>query len=62
MPTDPAESQPENCRPPILEGGEDDYDRACAVNALAGAVSIGEGGVQGPIIGDEPATTCYLPE
>ncbi|WP_020630278.1 Imm21 family immunity protein [Amycolatopsis alba] len=43
-----------------IEGGEDDYDRACAVNALAAAIPIGE--AQGLVLGDEPATTCYLPE
>ncbi|ANN18975.1 hypothetical protein SD37_27365 [Amycolatopsis orientalis] len=42
-----------------LEGGEDDYDRACAVNALAGALPVG--GTTGLVLGDEPATTCYLP-
>ncbi|MGK4596016.1 Imm21 family immunity protein [Amycolatopsis sp. w19] len=43
-----------------LEGGEDDYDRACAVNALAGTLPIG--GATGLVLGDEPAATCYLPE
>ncbi|WP_208635935.1 Imm21 family immunity protein [Amycolatopsis thailandensis] len=43
-----------------IEGGDDDYDRACAVNALAGALPIGE--ATGLVLGDEPATTCYLPE
>ncbi|HET6291067.1 MAG TPA: Imm21 family immunity protein [Amycolatopsis sp.] len=43
-----------------LEGGEDDYDRACAVSAPAGTLAIG--GVTGLVLGGEPATTCYLPE
>ncbi len=40
----------------------DDYDRACAVDDLAGAIALGESGVQALVLGDEPATTCYLPE
>jgi hypothetical protein len=40
--------------------GQDDYDRACAVNALAGTLPIGE--TLGLVLGDDPATTCYLPE
>ncbi|MFI6302727.1 Imm21 family immunity protein [Amycolatopsis thailandensis] len=43
-----------------IEGGDDDYDRACAVNALAGTLPVGE--ATGLVLGDEPATTCYLPE
>ncbi|QXV55668.1 hypothetical protein CVV72_00620 [Amycolatopsis sp. TNS106] len=43
-----------------LEGGEDDYGRACAVNALAGTLPIG--GRTGLVLGDKPAATCYLPE
>jgi hypothetical protein len=47
------------------EGGmvaEDDYDRACAVDDLAGVITVGEGGAQALVLGDEPATSCYLPE
>ncbi|MFF3262667.1 Imm21 family immunity protein [Streptomyces sp. NPDC002932] len=40
----------------------DDYDRACAVDDLAGAIDVGEDGVQALVLGDEPATTCYIPE
>lgn len=40
----------------------DDYDRACAVDDLAGAIAVGEDGVQALVLGDEPAMTCYLPE
>ncbi|WP_282691922.1 Imm21 family immunity protein [Streptomyces sp. CC208A] len=42
----------------LVGGGEepDDYDRACAVEDLAGVI---EGNVL--VLGDEPATTRYLP-
>ncbi|WP_405594387.1 immunity 21 family protein [Streptomyces sp. NBC_01410] len=40
----------------------DDYDRACAVDDLAGAIAVGGSGVQALVLGDEPATSCYLPE
>ncbi|MFF9015758.1 Imm21 family immunity protein [Streptomyces sp. NPDC014870] len=40
----------------------DDYDRACAVDDLAGVVAVGGGGAQALVLGDEPATTCFLPE
>ncbi len=40
----------------------DDYDRACAVDGLVGAITVGEGGAQALVLADEPATTCYLPE
>ncbi|MFD7864801.1 immunity 21 family protein [Streptomyces sp. NPDC059783] len=40
----------------------DDYDRACAVDDLAGAITVGENGVHALVLGDEPATTCYMPE
>ncbi|MGW2111166.1 immunity 21 family protein [Streptomyces sp. NPDC001948] len=40
----------------------DDYDRACAVDGLAGAIAVGEGRPQALVLGDEPATTCYMPE
>jgi hypothetical protein len=39
----------------------DDYDRACAVDGLAGTITVGEG-TQALVLGDEPATTCYIPE
>ncbi|MFB7260707.1 Imm21 family immunity protein [Streptomyces nojiriensis] len=40
----------------------DDYDRACAVEDLAGAIPVGENGSQALVLADEPATSCYLPE
>ncbi|MFB7286558.1 Imm21 family immunity protein [Actinacidiphila glaucinigra] len=38
----------------------DDYDRACAVDDLAGMVPVGRDGVRALVLGDLPATTCYL--
>ena len=43
-------------------GTPDDYDRACAVEGLAGAIAVGDKGAQALVLADEPATTCYLPE
>ncbi|TRV82091.1 hypothetical protein FKN01_02135 [Streptomyces sp. 130] len=40
----------------------DDYERACAVDDLAGVIPVGEHGAQALVLGDEPATSCYLPE
>ncbi|MFJ9243491.1 Imm21 family immunity protein [Streptomyces sp. NPDC101776] len=40
----------------------DDYDRACAVDDLAGVIAVGEDGAQALVLADEPATSCYLPE
>ncbi|MBM7773446.1 hypothetical protein JOD54_003650 [Actinokineospora baliensis] len=40
----------------------DDYDRACALDGLAGVLAVGETGSQALVLADEPATTCYLPE
>ncbi|MFI8916073.1 Imm21 family immunity protein [Streptomyces sp. NPDC053513] len=40
----------------------DDYDRACAVDGLAGVIPIDENGAQALVLADEPATSCYLPE
>ncbi|MER7107896.1 Imm21 family immunity protein [Streptomyces sp. NPDC000229] len=40
----------------------DDYDRACAVEDLADAIAIRGGEAEALILGDEPATTRYLPE
>lgn len=40
----------------------DDYDRACAVDDLAGVITVGESGAQALVLADEPATSCYLPE
>ncbi|MEU6403111.1 Imm21 family immunity protein [Streptomyces sp. NPDC046985] len=40
----------------------DDYDRACAVDDLAGVIPIGENGAQALVLADEPATSCYLPQ
>jgi hypothetical protein len=40
----------------------DDYDRACAVDDLAGGVTVGENGAQALVLADEPTTSCYLSE
>ncbi|MEU2120179.1 Imm21 family immunity protein [Streptomyces sp. NPDC016459] len=40
----------------------DDYDRACAVDDLAGVIPLDENGSQALVLADEPATSCYLPE
>ncbi|WP_337797980.1 Imm21 family immunity protein [Nocardiopsis sinuspersici] len=40
----------------------DDYDRACAVDGLAGMVPVGGSGAQALVLGDLPSTSCYLPE
>ncbi|MFE1949258.1 Imm21 family immunity protein [Streptomyces sp. NPDC059524] len=40
----------------------DDYDRACAVDELAGVIAVGESGAQALVLADEPSTSCYLPE
>ncbi|WP_428957413.1 Imm21 family immunity protein [Streptomyces sp. cg35] len=40
----------------------DDYDRACAVDDLAGVITVGENGAQALVLADEPATSCYLPD
>ncbi|THA76096.1 hypothetical protein E6R60_15290 [Streptomyces sp. A0642] len=42
--------------------GPDDYDRACAVDDLAGVIPVDEHGAQALVLADEPATSCYLPE
>ncbi|WP_116244700.1 Imm21 family immunity protein [Nocardiopsis sp. FIRDI 009] len=48
----------------VLMGGDvpDDYDRACAVDGLAGVLPVGDGGGQALVLGEEPDTSCYLPE
>ncbi|MER5966927.1 Imm21 family immunity protein [Streptomyces sp. NPDC002057] len=40
----------------------DDYDRACAVDDLAGVIPIDKNGAQALVLADEPATSCYLPQ
>ncbi|MER5880659.1 Imm21 family immunity protein [Streptomyces sp. NPDC001910] len=40
----------------------DDYDRAWAVDDLAGAIPLGENGAQALVLADDPATSCYLPQ
>lgn len=40
----------------------DDYDRACAVDDLAGVISVGDNGAQALVLADEPATSCFLHE
>lgn len=49
----------------VILGGTDtpdDYDRAGAVDGLAGAITVGNRGAQALVLADEPASTCYLPE
>ncbi|MFF2570976.1 Imm21 family immunity protein [Streptomyces sp. NPDC058084] len=50
----------------VIVGGTDepdDYDRACAVEEYAEAISLGDArAASALVLGDEPATTCYLPE
>jgi hypothetical protein len=41
---------------------EDDYDRACAVDELAGVIPVGQEGMQALVLADEPATSCFLPD
>lgn len=43
-------------------GIQDDYDRACEVEGLAGVIAVGEEDASGLVLADEPASTCYLPE
>ncbi|WP_406309210.1 Imm21 family immunity protein [Streptomyces sp. NBC_00623] len=43
-------------------GTPDDYDRACAVDDLAGVLVMGEDCSQALVLADEPARSCYLPE
>ncbi|MEU6442166.1 Imm21 family immunity protein [Streptomyces sp. NPDC047046] len=40
----------------------DDYDRARAVDDVAGVIPVGANGAQALVLADEPATTCYLPQ
>ncbi|MGW0784948.1 Imm21 family immunity protein [Streptomyces sp. NPDC002913] len=40
----------------------DDYDRACEIDGLAGAIGVRGQNAQGLVLADEPAMTCYLPE
>ncbi|MCX5308157.1 immunity 21 family protein [Streptomyces sp. NBC_00160] len=50
----------------VIVGGTDqpdDYDRACAVEEYAEVISLGDAHTASALVlGDEPATTCYLPE
>lgn len=41
---------------------DDDAARACAVEGLAGVVAVGRNGAQALVLGDDPASTCYVPE
>ncbi|KQV13479.1 MULTISPECIES: Imm21 family immunity protein [unclassified Kitasatospora] len=41
-------------------GVPDDYDRACEVEGEAGLIHVGSKSAL--VLGDEPATTCFLPE
>lgn len=42
------------------DGSPDDYSRACAIEGYIGLVAVGAR--QALVLGDEPATTTYLPE
>lgn len=42
------------------EGPESDYDRACAVVGFAGLLAVGAS--HALVLGDEPASTVFLPE
>ncbi|WP_069463451.1 Imm21 family immunity protein [Actinacidiphila rubida] len=45
----------------ILDGSRrDDYARACEVEEYAGVIPVGEASAL--VLGQEPATTCYVPE
>ncbi|MFD7028292.1 Imm21 family immunity protein [Streptomyces sp. NPDC059917] len=50
----------------VILGGTDepdDYDRACAVEEYAAVISLGDTGTASALVlGDEAASTCYLPE
>ncbi len=37
----------------------DDYDRACAVDGLAGVIAVGENGAQALVLADEPAHQLF---
>ncbi|MET8576062.1 Imm21 family immunity protein [Streptomyces sp. NPDC005012] len=40
----------------------DDYDRACAVDDLAGVIPVNTNGAQALVLSVEPAASCYLPQ
>ncbi|MGW2937759.1 Imm21 family immunity protein [Streptomyces sp. NPDC001156] len=42
------------------ETAPDDYDRACAVDDLAGVITVGENGAQALVPADEPAPTSLF--
>lgn len=49
----------------VILGGTDvpdDYDRACSVEEFAGVIGLRDGDKGALVLGDEPATTCYLPD
>lgn len=39
----------------------DDYDRACAVDELAGVIAVGDNGAQALVLADEPANRRGAP-
>ncbi|MFF7586499.1 Imm21 family immunity protein [Kitasatospora purpeofusca] len=41
------------------DDADDDYDRACAVEGFTGLLRVGS--AEGLVLGDEPASTAYLP-
>ncbi|MFE9121417.1 Imm21 family immunity protein [Streptomyces sp. NPDC007172] len=45
-----------------VPGSLEDYDRACAVEDLAGLLNVGSTGAQALVLADEPAPSRYLPE
>ncbi|MGW1773731.1 immunity 21 family protein [Streptomyces sp. NPDC002104] len=42
------------------DASETDYDRACGVDGYAGLVAVGQ--VEALVLGDDPASTSFLPE
>lgn len=43
-------------------GVREDYDRACDVEGLAGVLAVGTGGARALVLGDEPASSCFVPD
>ncbi|WP_436776916.1 Imm21 family immunity protein [Yinghuangia sp. YIM S09857] len=43
------------------DGVHDDYDRACDIEGYAGVLGVGAGGAQALVLGDNPATSCFVP-
>ncbi|GAB3986912.1 Imm21 family immunity protein [Plantactinospora veratri] len=47
---------------PVDVNDDSDAERAYAVEGLAGVVAVGRAEAQALVLGDEPASTCYVPE